>query len=381
MISPRLNRGTLQFTVFLIGTIFASGLQGQELQVDQQDLDRELKEQVALLGNVSYRVRQLARWRLEQYPIASTEVVRKTIAEVDHNTGAQLVDLLTVFATQPDVEISLTAIGVLRQTANKMSSVGRLAKNSLTAITDLQEEQAIEILVHHDARVGSPQFTINGQRQSTSEMSLHIDERFTGDQETLHWIRFLKSIETIYFEGPKINSDYFQAISELKGVRNIKLRHIAMTHDDLRILKRFSNLEHLGLNYIDLDDSVVDTLAELPLSDSLRLFGTRITQEGATRLQQQLDDVDIYCGRGGFLGISTGTTNTIVRVVTSNSGALRAGIKVGDRLTHINQAEIKTFDDIRKELSKCFPNETLEVELMRGNEKLRLSVTLSEDQS
>lgn len=340
----------------------------------------DLSLQVELLSDTSYHTRQLARWRLEQQPRKTIDIIRREIGQVDHHTGAQLVDLLTVFVTHKDVMVSLEALQTLRDTAKQLSSVGKLANNSLHAIADLQEGQAIEILDHHDAHIGLPDFNLNAQIRTGTEIALHIDERFTGDdEETIHWIRFLQSVETVFLEGPKIDSRYFRAISHLKGVRNIKLKHVNMTAEDLMLFRNFANLEHLGLNYVNIDDSALDVLSELPLSESLRLYGTQITREGAERLAEKLDGIEIYCGRGGFLGVATDRTNTIVTMVTNNSGAQLAGIQPGDRLTHINGEPIRDFSDLRDQLGKFLPNEKIKVRLTRGGRPLELKVTLTEE--
>ncbi len=376
---------TLVFALVTVGTVANSNAQPpdqpQQSAADSRALREQLGRQIQLLNSESFRVRQLARWRLEQHPRQAIELARQQLPAANHNAGSQLIDLLTAFAMHRDVEVSLAAIALLQKTATQMSSLGTLARNSLLAIADLQEQQAIEVLVHHEARIGAPAFSINAQRQTRTEMSLHINEAFSGDRKALHWIQFLKSIETIFLEGPGIDSHYFRAIAELKGVRNIKLRHVTVTTEDLQILKGFPQLEHLGLNYVDVDDSAIDLLAELPLSGSLRLYGTKISRAGAKRLQAQLDDIEIYCGKGGFLGISTGRTNTRVSMVTENSGAMLAGIQSGDKLTHINGVELKDFDDIREELANYVAGDEIQVDLLRGTQKLQLKVTLTEDRN
>lgn len=339
----------------------------------------DLMEEVDALNDPSYRARQLARWRLEQNPARTLRVIRDRIGDVDHNAGAQLVDLLTLFAMHKDVVISSQAMDLLRSTSRRMSSVGQLADNSLQAIADLQEEQAIEILVHHRARIGMRDFSLNGQIGQFNEMALHIDEDFTGDDEVIQWIRFLQTIETVYLEGPDIDTRHFKAISYIKDLRNIKLKHVTLTQSDLEYFRQFSNLHHLGINYAPVGDDFVDLLAELPVSESMRLFGTQVTRAGEAKLVEQLDGIEIYCGRGGFLGVSTSPISTRVGRVTDGSAAKKAGIQEQDVLTHINGKQINTFFDLRRELAEYVAGDELTIELERNGRMMTVDVVLSED--
>ena len=340
-----------------------------------------LESQVALLSDPSYRVRQLARWRLEQYPLETLSIIEKEIANSNLDAGTHLIDLLTVFATHSDVSISLRAMNTLRATASEVSSIGRLAQNSLDAIAGMQEEQAIETLSLHDAffNVGAS-FSINAQLTGREAgLTLHINERFRGGDDIVQWIRFLRSVETVYFEGERIDSQFFEAISHLKNVRNVKLKHVTMTIDDLKCLRELPNLEHLGLNYVNLDDTAIDTLLEIPVGLSLRLMGTKISKQGAERLREQMDEIEVYCGRGGFLGVAMNRSDSIVTRVTNNSAAEKAGIQIHDELTHVNDVRIQNFEDLRSELGNFNAHETLKIKLKRLGREVEVEVTLTED--
>ncbi|MCA9133397.1 MAG: PDZ domain-containing protein [Planctomycetales bacterium] len=353
-----------------------------------------IEQQIRDLSHPSYRARQLARWRLEQHPKHTIEAIQDCLPQVEYNTGAQLIDLLSVLATHGDLATSLQSRTTLSEHANRVSSIGRLADNAVQAIADLQEEQAYEILIHHGARIGLPgvlNFNLNARMSlpgsmKQDELALWIDERFSGDEQAIEWIQFLKSIKTVFLEGPNIDSRYFQAVTRLPQVRNVKLKYVTLTKDDLELLKSFTALELLELNYTNVDDDILDTLAELPISQSLRLYGTQITQAGAERLAQQLDGIEIYCGGGGYLGVSTDQSNTIVSRVIAGSGAQQAGILIGDELQQVNGVTIKVFDDLRTELGKYVAGEKIKIVLSRrvsplnpGTVELELEVKLGED--
>jgi hypothetical protein len=347
-----------------------------------------IQQQIRELSHPSFRTRQLARWRLEQTPELAIEAIDACLGQVEYNTGAQLVDVLSALATQTDVTISLQARETLQKHANRVSAVGRMADNAMRAIADLQEEQALQILTHHGARFGPSNLlgiVLNGQiPRNDPDFALWIDDSFTGGDEAVVWIQFLKSIDTVYFQGPNIGAGHFRAISKLPDIKRLKCKNVKLSVDDLTRLKGFTWLKLLELAYVDIDDSYLNVLAELPISDTLRLFGTRISAAGAERLARQLDGIEIYCARGGHLGIATHPSNTIITEVKPNTGAQRAGIMELDRLTHVDGVAISNMSELRAELAKHSASESVQITLIREplpgtSEEHTLTVTLTED--
>lgn len=352
--------------------------EGNEREGNEQS--RAIRQRMKQLSDSNYRVRQLARWQLEQTPVETMRQVSEMIPELDHNAAAQVVDIVSALAMHSDTQISLEARKLLESLADEVTAIGHLANNTLGAIADLQESQAVEELTYAGAYIGRQNFAING-RAGPSEpyLALAIGENFRGTDETIQRIRFLKSIESVYFTGSVIDSRFFEAIGSLPKIKVIKLKHVKLTKEDLRQFINFDALEHLGLNYVDVGDEVVPELLELPLTQSMRLFGTKITADGEKKLVEQLDGVEIYRGNGGFLGVATSTFNTIVTTVTLGSAADLAGIQTDDRLTHIDGVPIRTFDDLRQELGKHAAGDHVEIRLIRGVTELHVTVSLRED--
>ncbi|MCR9292570.1 MAG: PDZ domain-containing protein [bacterium] len=350
----------------------------EELETESQGTRVDLREQVQLLNHPSYQARMLAQWRLGLSPAKAMPLLREAIQGADHNTGTRIVDLLTEFALDDNVTVSLEALRLLQETAQELTSVGRMAENSLNAISDLQERQAIEILIHHSATIGQRQFSLNGTLGPETENALHITSEFTGDDDTIQWIRFLKSVETVCLEGPHIDRRYLEAIVGIEGLRNIKLKDVNLTAEDLQVLQGLTDLDHLGLIYVPVDDSMVDLLVELPVNTSMKIYGTKISKEGFARLAQQLDDLQFYYGQGGFLGVSS-IFNTLRVRVTVGSAAQQAGMLSGDEIVEVNSKPLQSFLDLREELSEYSAGEQVKITVLRGQQTMVLDVTLKEE--
>lgn len=347
-----------------------------------QSSPRSLEHQVGQLDSPSYRARQLAQWKLGQNPEEAIPLLRSAIVGAGHNAGAQMIDLLTEFALSQNVTLSIEALEILRSTSGRINSVGKMAENALSAIAYLQEEQAIEILLHHGAIIGPREFSLHGQLAPAqmNEDALYINDSFTGNEETIRWIPFLKSIETVCLEGPKIDASLLELVVQMSGLRNIKLKSVRLTMGDLRVLHQLTDLQHLGLVYVNVDDSDVDALGELPVSSTMKLYGTKITAQGFERLQQQMEDVDFYFGRGGFLGVSPVIlSGTQINTVTQDSAAHLAGIVRGDIITEINGVQVKTFAELRGVLGEYGAGETIEIKLIRRGLEMTVEATLKEE--
>jgi PDZ domain len=341
----------------------AAGVAVDSAVVDQA----KLVEQVPLLGSTSYRARQSARAIIEHNPAQAIEVIRQTIHQVDSTIAVQLVDILSGLAMHSDLSISSQATDLLSALADEATSVGRGSNNALQAIADLREEKAIQVMEENGAIIGYQEFSINGKQVigGTRRIALTINDDFVGSDQDLKWIRFLKSIEVVYLNGSKVTPVAIEATSHLKQLKGLKLRNITITPELLQKFHDLRSLEQLGISYVDMDDSFVPTLMQLPICESLRLLGTKISEAGKTQLEARFVGVEIYRGKGGFLGISSDSNSCRVKDVTINSAAHRGGILPGDTIIAIKNQAVTNFDELRTELAKYDTGETVEIEVER----------------
>lgn len=325
-----------------------------------------IQQQILRLGDPSYRTRQVARIFLEEHPLPSLAVIQESIESVETVVGIQLVELLSGLAVHSDFQVSGTATKILAQVAGDATSIGRSSANSLRAIADLQEEKAIEILTNQGAYIGPQNFSINGRLdRSGGPLSLKIDDAFMGTKGDLEWIRYLKSIQTVYLQGNKITSIALEALSQLKQVRAVRLRSIPLTQQQLLQLQELTGLEHLDLSYMDVDDSFIPIMLQLPINQSIRLYGTRVSEAGETQLNEMLDGIEVFRGAGGFLGISSLSRQAQIDSVNPGSAAAEAGLVPGDIITSINEVPIATFEQLRIELGKYRVGDTIDIALKR----------------
>lgn len=326
-----------------------------------------VEQQIEQLNHPSFRVRQVAKTVVERHPLAALEVIDKKIHQWDAVIGVQLVDLVSGLAMHADLAINSRATELLQRLANETTSVGRSATNALASIADLQEEQAREILLQHGAYIGPQNFSINGKdmRDLSPRLSLVIDDRFTGTEEDFRWIRFLKSIQVVYLRGKKIPAVAIESAAQLKQLRGLKLHSLNLTPEQLSLFQELRVLEQFGLSYIPVDDAIVPIILKLPITESIRLYGTKVTQQGRDAMARHFDRAEVFVGAGGFLGISSSNNSNIVSNVTPNSAADLAGLRSGDRILAVNNVNISNFDQLRTELGKREAGDAVDITFMR----------------
>ncbi|MCS6950558.1 MAG: S1C family serine protease [bacterium] len=145
------------------------------------------------------------------------------------------------------------------------------------------------------------------------------------------------------------------------------------------------------------------TLFRPPSTEENRRFGTALPMLGTSlemsllgttggALAVPINDVkavldEMRAGRlrRPFLGVMPADRDgvegaEVVRVVP-NSPAARAGIRLGDVILSLNNVPVRRAADVTSLLRRLKPGDRIQVEILRGSQRLRLSVTLGERQA
>lgn len=81
----------------------------------------------------------------------------------------------------------------------------------------------------------------------------------------------------------------------------------------------------------------------------------------------------------GFFGVLPGPdskSGVIVEEVTPDGPAAKAGMKDGDKIIKLNDNEVKSSDELRKQLGNTKPGQTVAVTIKRGDKEMIIPVTL-----
>ena len=370
------------FTLVCVLALTRATAQQPAPELNGEALNARLQTLLELLDSPDYRDRELASWRLQQHPTAAINLIARSAPNASVNSASQQIALLDLFLSHSDTVIKTAAYDTLKSfSLTKTTALASMAASSVKVIEDAFERQAFAILTHAGANIGYLDININGgnvSKRFARDDLLGIEikaDTYKGSPEALSWIRYLKSAKIVSLEGKYASPEMLTLVAQMAGVKKILLRgtyvrpgvyESKLKPEDLLILKQLPEIEHFEIKYMSIDDSFVPALCQLPITESLRLFGTAITERGKQELVDQLDGLEIYRGNGGFLGIgSNGLGAVLVTTVQDKSAAENAGIQLGDTITEIQGDPIKNFADLRRTIAKYSPNEMLLIKLKR----------------
>ena len=342
-----------------------------------------LLAQIGKLSSTSYRAREMAMWQIRRNPQEAISLIREQLASVDFHASVSMIELLSSIATAADGALGLEAQKVLQLTAESgTTAVATLAKGSLQSIANLQEVRATELLIHLGMTIGFPELLVNGARlnvpQSSPVYAAWVNREFTGTAEDMLRMQFLQRVTLVYLQDVTVTDDLMRAVCQMPNVKHLVLREVKVAPPVLLLMSQMRNFEHFELSYVDIGDESLEILESLPVWNSMRLFGTKLSRAGADRLKERYSGLSFYFGKGGYLGVATTPLNsTVVDSVQSGSGADQAGIRAGDRLTHVGNNPIKSFEELRAELSYFGAGETVEIGFLRDGAQGRVSVKLT----
>ncbi|MFM8406065.1 MAG: PDZ domain-containing protein [Pirellulaceae bacterium] len=335
--------------------------QGPAIPASNMDA-KSTSDWIDQLSAASFGARQMARIQILRQQRDALPELEAALDQADADLSWQLISILSDLAADPNAGPGPEALAVLQRTAKSpRSHLAELARRSLDSLGYQQRRVVERELVQMGAFAGYANIqviTVANQEL----FHLRIDEDFTGNAEDLRRLQWLHGIEMLILEGEQVDRQWLLQASKMPNLRILQLRRTRLNQEDLKQLHEFPRLETLELIYSSIGDESIDTLVELPVWGNLRLFGTRISPDGFSQLAEKLTDIELVYGRGGYLGVSIRDLNGVVISETIPGGAAQqAGLMPDDRLLAINQQPLLRFEDLRKELSKFAPGDSIEV--------------------
>jgi hypothetical protein len=146
-------------------------------------------------------------------------------------------------------------------------------------------------------------------------------------------------------------------------------------------LKYLHDLKDVPLVVIIGTDISPEGFAQMKLPDSvqgLQLYGTRLDQAGAAKLQEAWPRVQIDYRRGGLLGVRGMDNNApaVVQSVQAGSAAAAAGIRPQDVIRRIDGRAVADFTELTEQIAKHGPGDEVALEVQRGGRTLTMKVKL-----
>ncbi len=138
---------------------------------------------------------------------------------------------------------------------------------------------------------------------------------------------------------------------------------------------RFFKME--GQKVGDAEIKLFENMDELVL---LQIWKTQVTPAAVDAIKANQPQATVYVRNRALLGIGGATheKGVLVTDARANMGAAAGGILAGDVVTSLDGEPVKDFDRLTARIAQYQPGDKIKVSLLRGDEKLTKTVTLSD---
>jgi hypothetical protein len=329
----------------------------------------------------TFAVRETATAQLIAAGGAVIEPLAASLASATLESSNRSLHILRELACQDDPETAEAARSALtRAAAPRITSTARRASAALAAVDDIRRERAVRAMEklgaafeNEDRRVG--QIPIKADMRS-----LAIGPAWTGAAADWRHLEALNDVERITLEGEKIDDEVLKQVASMANLLVVSIKRANITEKGIAELARLPKLQQLEIMYSPVGDGAIEELALLKSTPWFRLFGAKITSEGADRLRQALPAATIDHRLGAFLGVGCGPhpLGCEITQVHPGSAADDGGLLVGDVILKYDGHEIPDFETLTKHIADNAANDTVAVEILRDDERLERKVKLDE---
>jgi hypothetical protein len=286
--------------------------------------------------------------------------------------------VLRELALSSDLATEESAQAALEKLAAAPSAVAaRRASSTLASLSASRRDRAMERLKELGAKFNSQHLQFGFQVVEVTA-SLEIDESFQGDVGDLRHLRWLSDMRHVTLRGEKVTDAWLAKLTAMEdSLLQLSLKRCKISDEGLAPLASLKRLQVLDILYSPVTDQGIGSLKAVQSLAKVRLYGTKITREGADQLAPQIAEVDWR--KGAFLGVSCSPTGPcILQQVIPGSGAEKAGIEPGDIIVKYNDKPVTDFPTLTAHIAKHEAGDTIKLEIVRNGELITREVTFGE---
>ncbi|HEV7281413.1 MAG TPA: PDZ domain-containing protein [Pirellulaceae bacterium] len=212
--------------------------------------------------------------------------------------------------------------------------------------------------------------------------SLSIGEDWRGEPKDLELVRRLGGASDVRLSGARFDDAAVAIVADLENLQTLTLKKVKLTAAGLANLEQVDSLSELQIFYCSGDEAI-PTLEKLRSLDKLRLYGTKLTGEGTTRLEQTFgpnNQMRLDVRRGAFLGIRGDKIQegALIMEVVEGSAAADAGMRPGDILVRIDDKPVPDFETVLTHVAQFLPGHEVKFGVLRNGERFERKVVLGE---
>jgi len=346
---------------------------------------------VQQLDSAGFLDRKEATERLIESGLSAIQPICTAMASGSREVVSRGIFILRQLALSKEAAVEIAGLTALEDLAsaqkNPASSV-RSATRALNQVFRVRQEGALEHLKGAGATVDAME-TINGPFQAVIigqgnlGGGILIDGKWKGGPEDLRQLRYIVDCYHLRLVGPQVSNDWLDAVAQMPSLRHLELHQTSVDDEGISKLLDAHALQRLMIRYSPVSDRVVDVLGQMDQLGRVEFEGTDVTPEGAQNLRERLANSQIDFRRGGFLGVGKAGgllqdpgTGFRIGHVQPGSAAEKAGIRTGDIILKFNGEKVTNFDALRELIGKNKAGEAVDLNLLRNDEPLVVTVEL-----
>jgi len=172
--------------------------------------------------------------------------------------------------------------------------------------------------------------------------------------------------------------------AQFDGISVVPLLHIRLgekwrgTIDDLRCIAQLRQQQHFRLQGKPIDNEVAKLFEGKEKLAFVQFLDTKVTPAAVDGIKAHHRDAIVYVRGQALLGVQAENHPGGVKVsrVEPGTAAAAAGIVAGDVIASMDGHTLPDFDRLTARIAQHEPGEAVEVEIVRDDERKKLSVTL-----
>lgn len=353
---------------------------------------------ISQLNDDEYRVRQEATRRLARGGVNAVAPLARVAAGNDLESAFRAFAALKELGCSIDPATEEAAFTALEDLAGTAQPTAERAKAVLVDMRTARQERAKERLRELGATVSDPvgngndfggPFIAGGGFGGgvivarggvfvggadggiyVPGVSIEIGEDWKGTADDLRFVRRVNDVGQIVLSGEKVTDEWIEQIAHVPAgdIKRIELNRTKVTDEGFRRLAGMSSLVRLDVLYTPITDASLDALGQLANVQYVRLYGTKVSAQGADQLASKLPNARIDRRGGALLGVggSIGERPCVINTVQPDSAAAKAGILEGDVIVTFDGKAVADFTELTAAISEKVGGEKVEIELLRA---------------
>ena len=381
----RMNWRTITISAFLWscpGLMLADvpAQQPADAVTDQTLSQAEIQRWVADLDSDQFAERESATKKLIDAQARAIGPIVLAVSDRRRELIARGVYVLERLAQCGDSATEDAAQTALEGLAAEATTVAaRRAIASLDQLQQNRQRRAVKALRWLGADVKDRPDPLRGNSRPRP-FSIEIHSGWNGAEKDLVHLKHLVDIQRVIFRGPQVTDAWLDRLKSLPKVGSVSIVHAGISDKGVAHLCDIDGLRRLNICYTPIGDSAVESLIRLENAQSLIIYGSNITPAGADSLREKLVRTTVDVKQGAFLGIGAVPNQSpcIINRVSPASAAERAGLQIGDVISHYEGKLVKDFGSLRVLIGANRAGESVNVKINRGSQTLVKRIRLGE---